>query len=209
MLDQAKTALIVVDMQNDFMPNGALAVAGANEIVASINQLAKQFHNVILTQDWHTANHLSFAEQHQKNAFDVVEMPYGSQVLWPVHCVQGSHGAAFHADLSIPHAALILRKGIHREIDSYSAFMEADRQTHTGLTGYLKEKGIEQLYIVGVATDFCVAWTAIDACQFGFQTYVIEDACRAIDLDGSLAQAWQAMQAQGVQRVQLADVPLV
>lgn len=197
------TALIVVDIQNDFMPMGNLAVEDADLVIPLINRLALRFQNVILTQDWHPEHHISFADNHPHHVvFEQIELAYGTQVLWPSHCVQGTYGADFHPDLTIPHAQLVIRKGFHPNIDSYSAFKEADHQTPTGLASYLRERSITQLYIVGVATDFCVAWTALDAQQEGFKTYVIEDACRAIDLDGSLEQAWQNMLAVGIQRVQ-------
>lgn len=202
-MNQAQTALIIVDMQNDFMPNGALAVQNADKIIQPINQLAKHFQNVILTQDWHPDEHISFADNHtNQQAFDYIELSYGQQVLWPKHCVQGSQGAEFHRDLNIPHAQLIIRKGYHTEIDSYSAFLEADKKTATGLASYLRERYINTVYIVGVATDYCVKWTALDAQQAGFTTYVIEDMCKAIDINGSLAQAWLEMSQAGVQRVQ-------
>lgn len=201
------TALIVVDMQNDFMPTGTLPVTDADKIVPLINELARLFPNVVLTQDWHPANHLSFADNHLgRQAFERIELSYGWQTLWTTHCVQGSFGANFHQDLDIPHAQLIIRKGTNPKIDSYSAFIEADRKTQTGLAGYLRERQIKHLYIVGVATDFCVAWTALDAQQLGFNTFVIEDACRAIDMNGSLAQAWHEMQNVGIQRVQSKDI---
>ena len=201
MLEHA--ALIVVDVQNGFTPYGNLAVANSDQIIPLINQLATQFKNVVLTQDWHPQHHISFAENHPNHqAYEVIDLPYGKQVLWPTHCVQGTHDAELHPDLQIAHAQLIIRKGFHANIDSYSAFMEADQQTTTGLAGYLKERQIDSVYVVGIATDFCVAWTAMDARKFGFQTYVIEDACKGIDLDGSLQQAWTAMQASGVQRIQ-------
>ncbi len=201
MLEHA--VLIVVDVQNGFTPHGNLAVANSDQIIPLINQLATQFKNVVLTQDWHPQHHISFAENHPNHqAYEVIDLPYGKQVLWPTHCVQGTHDAELHPDLQIAHAQLIIRKGFHANIDSYSAFMEADQQTTTGLAGYLKERQIDSVYVVGIATDFCVAWTAMDARKFGFQTYVIEDACKGIDLDGSLQQAWTAMQASGVQRIQ-------
>lgn len=197
------SALIVVDVQNGFTPGGNLAVTDADQIIPLINQLARQFEMVVLTQDWHPDQHISFADNHQHKApFETIELPYGTQVLWPKHCVQGTADAEFHPALDIPTAQLIIRKGFHPEIDSYSAFMEADRKTPTGLNGYLKEHQIDTVYIVGIATDFCVAWTALDAVQMGFTTYVIEDACKAIDLNGSLQSAWQSMLAQGVQRIQ-------
>ena len=204
---QCNSALIVVDVQNGFTPGGHLAVAHADQIIPKINQLATHFDNIVLTQDWHPENHISFAENHVgKDPFDTVELNYGTQVLWPSHCVQGTHDANFHPDLNIPRAQLIIRKGFHSEIDSYSAFMEADHQTSTGLAGYLKERGVDTVYIVGIATDFCVAWTAIDAAKKGFQSYVIADATKAIDLQGSLQHAWQDMLASGVKRVVAQDI---
>lgn len=201
-MNQAQTALIIVDMQNDFMPNGALAVQNADQIIQPINQVAQHFQNVILTQDWHPDTHISFADNHvNQQAFDYIELSYGQQVLWPRHCVQGSQGAEFHQDLCVPHAQLIIRKGYHTKIDSYSAFLEADKKTATGLVSYLRERYINTVYIVGVATDYCVKWTALDAQQAGFTTYVIEDMCKAIDINGSLAQAWLEMSQAGVQRV--------
>ena len=196
------TALIVVDVQNGFCPNGNLAVPNGDEVVPIINHLAKHFQNIVFTQDWHPADHISFAENHVgKQPFDTIELDYGTQVLWPTHCVQGSQDAELHPDLNIPSAQLIIRKGYHQHIDSYSAFLEADQQTSTGLAGYLQSRGIDTVYVVGLATDFCVAWTAMDATKLGFDSYVIEDACRAIDLNGSLENAWQAMQDAGVQRI--------
>jgi nicotinamidase/pyrazinamidase len=194
--------LIVVDVQNDFMPGGALAVPKGDEVVPVINRLAARFENVVLTQDWHPRAHASFASSHPgKKPFETIRLAYGEQVLWPDHCVQTTLGASLHSALSIPHAQLIVRKGHHREIDSYSAFLEADRKTTTGLAGYLKERGIRKLYVCGLATDFCVAWTALDAQAAGFEATVIEDGCRAIDLEGSLARAWSDMKGAGVQRV--------
>ena len=158
---------------------------------------------VVLTQDWHPEQHISFADNHEnKVPFETIELSYGAQVLWPRHCVQGTHDAEFHPELSTATAQLIIRKGFHPDIDSYSAFMEADRKTPTGLKGYLKEHQIDTVYIVGIATDFCVAWTALDAAQMGFKTYVIEDACKAIDLNDSLQHAWQIMREQGIDRIQ-------
>ncbi|MBP0443205.1 bifunctional nicotinamidase/pyrazinamidase [Roseomonas sp. SSH11] len=198
----ADAALLVVDVQNDFLPGGALAVPEGDAVIPLINRIAPRFANVILTQDWHTPDHLSFASQHPGKApFDMAAMPYGEQVLWPDHCVMGGPGAALHADLSIPHAQLVIRKGHHRGVDSYSAFLEADRRTRTGLDGYLASRNIRHLFIAGLATDFCVAWTAIDARQLGLEATVIEDACRGIDLNGSLARAWRDMEALGVQRI--------
>lgn len=203
MLKQVKqTVLIVVDVQNGFTPGGNLAVANADEIIPKINQLAQKFEHIVLTQDWHPDQHISFADNHpNKKPFETIELDYGRQVLWPKHCVQGTHDAEFHPHLNIPTAQLIIRKGCHQNIDSYSAFMEADRKTPTGLNGYLREHQINTVYIVGIATDFCVAWTAIDAVELGFDTYVIEDACKAIDLNGSLQQAWQDMLQKGVHRI--------
>ena len=197
-----ETALIAVDVQNDFIPGGSLAVADGAAVVPVINRLAPRFANAILTQDWHTPDHLSFASQHPgTKPFDTVAMPYGTQVLWPDHCVMGTEGAALHRDLSLPHAQLVIRKGYNRAVDSYSAFLEADRSTRTGLDGYLSSRGIRHVFIAGLATDFCVAWTALDARRLGFEATVIEDACRAIDLGGSLARAWAEMEAAGVRRL--------
>ena len=201
------TALIVVDVQHGFCPGGNLAVAHADQIIPTINDLAKVFDHVILTQDWHPDDHISFADNHLgKKPYELIELDYGSQVLWPKHCVQGSDDAELHHDLDIAKAQLIIRKGYHSHIDSYSAFMEADHKTTTGLAGYLKERGIDRVFIVGIATDFCVAWTAIDAARFGFKSYVIADACKGIDLNGSLQHAWQEMLAHGVKRVYAKDL---
>jgi nicotinamidase/pyrazinamidase len=194
-------------VQNDFMPGGALAVPNGDEVVPLINRIAADFDNVVLTQDWHPRGHASFASSHpSKKPFATIRLDYGEQVLWPDHCVQGTHGGAFHPDLAVTHAQLVVRKGFHGNIDSYSGFMEADRKTSTGLAGYLKERGLTKLFVCGLATDFCVAWTALDARATGFDVTVIEDACRAIDLDGSLARAWKDMQAAGVRRSQSAEV---
>lgn len=199
--------LLVVDMQYDFMPGGSLAVSGGDEIVPLINALARKFRNVVLTQDWHPADHVSFASQHPGKApFETVELDYGIQVLWPDHCVWDSHGAEISRDLHIPHAQLIIRKGYNRAIDSYSGFQEADRETLTGLAGYLGERDLGRLYVVGLATDFCVAWTAIDGAASGFDVTVIEDATRAIDSNGSLAKAWADMEEAGVQRIQSREI---
>ena len=201
------TALIVVDVQNGFTPGGNLAVADADQIIPNINALAEYFENIVITQDWHPDNHISFAENHAgKAAFETIELEYGNQVLWPKHCVQGTHDAQLHPQLHLPTAQLIIRKGFHSHIDSYSAFMEADHKTTTGLEGYLKARGIDTVFVVGIATDFCVAWTAIDATDLGFHTYVIEDATKGIDLNGSLEQAWQNMQTKGVKRILMSDV---
>jgi nicotinamidase/pyrazinamidase len=203
----AKSVLIVVDVQNCFVPGGSLAVKEGDVIVPLINKIAKTFNNVVLTQDWHTADHVSFASQHSgKKPFEAVKLAYGNQVLWPDHCVQGTEGASLVKDLSIPHAQLVIRKGYHKDVDSYSAFMEADGKTSTGLGGYLKQRGIKRVFVVGLATDFCVAWTAMDARKQGFETYVIEDACRGIDAQGSLAKAWSSMKTAGVKRIQSGDL---
>jgi nicotinamidase/pyrazinamidase len=204
---RASDCLLVVDVQNDFMPDGALAVPRGDEIVPLVNRVASQFAVVVLTQDWHPAGHASFASRHPgRRPYDRIQLSYGEQILWPDHCVQGSHGAAFHAALAIPHAQLILRKGHHQKVDSYSAFLEADRKTRTGLDGYLASRGVKRVYCAGLATDFCVAWSALDARRFGLQAVVIEDACRAIDTGGSLAAAWQAMKRAGVRRVTSASL---
>ncbi|MBA85962.1 bifunctional nicotinamidase/pyrazinamidase [Thalassobius sp. S69A] len=189
-------ALIVIDVQNDFCPGGALAVPAGDEIVPGINALMDSAQAVILTQDWHPRDHSSFASQHPGAApFGMTQMPYGPQVLWPDHCVQGSQGAAFHADLNVDRADMIIRKGFRREIDSYSAFFENDRETPTGLEGYLRTRGISKLLLVGLATDFCVNFTALDAARLGFSVELRLDLCRAIDLDGSLDQALAGMKA--------------
>jgi nicotinamidase/pyrazinamidase len=193
--------LIVVDVQNDFCPGGALAVPRGDEVVPLINRLAARFDNVVFTQDWHPRGHASFASSHPgRKPFETIELAYGKQVLWPDHCVQGTRGAALHSNLSTEKGQLVVRKGFHRDIDSYSAFLEADRKTTTGLAGYLKERGLDSLFVCGLATDFCVAWTALDARKAGFDASVIEDACRAIDLEGSLERAWADMRASGIKR---------
>ncbi len=206
MLD-ASSVLIVVDVQNSFLPGGSLAVPRGDEIVPLINDLAKRFANVVLTQDWHPAGHRSFASSHAgKKPFDKITLDYGEQILWPDHCVQGTEGASLCRDLEVVYAQLILRKGYHPNVDSYSAFIEADGKTTTGLHGYLRERGIDNVYICGLATDFCVAWTALDARRLGFAAAVIEDACRAIDTQGLLAAAWEKMERAGVKRIQSGDV---
>ncbi len=203
----ANSALIVVDVQNGFVPGGALAVKDGEAVVPVINKISAGFQNIVVTQDWHPAGHVSFASSHQgKKPFETTELSYGTQVLWPDHCVQGTMDAALHKDLTLPTAQIIIRKGFHKEIDSYSAFDEADRKTTTGLAGYLNARGITTVYLTGLATDFCVAWTAMDARKAGFEVYVIEDATRAIDLNGSLAAAWEAMAAKGVKRIQSTDL---
>ncbi|MEI7970517.1 MAG: bifunctional nicotinamidase/pyrazinamidase [Betaproteobacteria bacterium] len=199
----ARDVLIVVDVQKCFIPGGSLAVDKGNEIVPLINELAGKFENVVLTQDWHTPDHVSFASQHQgKKPFEAIQVGYGTQVLWPDHCVQGTEGADFAPGLSIPHATLVVRKGYHRDVDSYSAFLEADKKTGTGLTGYLKERGIVRAFFCGLATDFCVGWSAMDARAAGFEAAVIEDACRGINLGGTgLEAAWKDMVSKGVLRI--------
>jgi nicotinamidase/pyrazinamidase len=199
---QKHSALLVIDVQPDFCSGGALAVPGGETIIPLVNALARRFETVVLTQDWHPANHISFAANHPgKMPFESLNLPYGNQVLWPTHCVMSTPGAALHPDLDIPHASAIIRKGSQRDVDSYSAFLEADRVTKTGLDGYLRSRGIEHVFLCGLATDFCVAWSAEDARAFGFETTVIEDACRAIDLNSSLAAAWARMTAADVKRV--------
>ncbi len=203
-------ALLVIDMQNCFSPGGSLAVKEGDQIVPLINQLAKSFQNVVLTQDWHTADHISFASQHEgKKPFEAIKLGYGTQVLWPDHCVQGTEGAAIVSGISIPQAQLVIRKGFHRNVDSYSAFLEADRKTETGLAGYLKGRKIKRVFICGLATDYCVAWSALDARKLGFQAEVIEDASRGIDLNGSIAAAWKQMTKAGVKRIQSSDIETV
>jgi nicotinamidase/pyrazinamidase len=192
-------ALIVIDLQNDFCPGGALAVSGGDQIVDGVNAAMDAASAVILTQDWHPADHLSFASQHDgKNPYDMVNMPYGAQVLWPDHCVQGTTGAAFHAGLNSDRADMIIRKGFRRQIDSYSAFFENDRTTPTGLDGYLRARGLTAIDLVGLATDFCVAYSALDAARLGYDVRVHLNLCRGIDLNGSMAAQADAMRAAGV-----------
>src|SRR4051812_36811840 len=201
------SALLVIDVQNCFLPGGSLAVKDGDQVVPVINRIAKGFANVVMTQDWHTPGHVSFASSHGgKKPFETVDLKYGKQVLWPDHCVQGTDGAALSKDLSIAQAELIIRKGYHKDVDSYSAFTEADGKTTTGLAAWLKARQLKRLFVAGLATDFCVAWTAIDARKAGFDTYVIEDACRGIDTQGSLAKAWADMAKAGVKRIQSADI---
>ena len=201
------SALLVIDVQNCFLPGGSLAVKDGEQVVPVINRIAKGFANVVMTQDWHTAGHISFASSHAgKKPFEIIDLAYGKQVLWPDHCVQGTDGASLSKDLSIPQAGLIIRKGFHKDVDSYSAFTEADGKTTTGLAAYLKARQVERLFVAGLATDFCVAWTALDARKAGFETYVIEDACRGIDTQGSMAKAWADMTAAGVKRIQSSDI---
>ena len=199
--------LLVIDVQNCFLPGGTLPVNGGDEVIPIINELAKKFANVVITQDWHTPNHASFASSHPgKKPFETKELFYGTQVLWPDHCVQGSDDAKLAEGLDIPHAQLIIRKGYHNEIDSYSTFVAADKKTKTGLTGYLLERGLTDVYVCGLATDFCVSWSAVDARAAELDVSVIEDACRGIDLNGSVAAAWKSMAEAGVKRIQSTDI---
>jgi nicotinamidase/pyrazinamidase len=194
--------LLIVDVQNDFCPGGALAVADGDAVVPVVNRLAGRFDHVVLTQDWHPSGHSSFATSHPGAApFETIDMPYGQQTLWPEHCVQGTPGAAFHPQLKTERAELVIRKGFRPAIDSYSAFYENDRRTPTGLAGYLRERGLQRIFMAGLATDYCVHYSAVDARRLGFETVVIEDGCRAIDLAGSLDAARAAMAAAGVKRI--------
>jgi nicotinamidase/pyrazinamidase len=203
----ATDALIVVDVQNDFCPGGNLPVVDGHAVVPLINRIADSFQVIVLTQDWHPEAHASFHTTHEgKGAFETTELHYGTQVLWPEHCVQGTEGAAFHPELDIPRAQLVIRKGHHVGVDSYSAFREADRKTPTGLAGYLRERGVTRVFVAGLATDYCVAWTAMDARAAGFEALVIEDASRAIDLGGSLERAWADMTTAGVGRIMSSDI---
>lgn len=197
----SEAVLLAVDLQYDFMPGGGLTVARGDEAVPAVNRLARLFANVVLTQDWHPPGHASFASSHPgKKPFDTMRLAYGEQVLWPDHCVQATPGAALHKDLDVKQAQLVIRKGYHAGIDSYSALFEADRKTPTGLVGYLQQRGLRRVFLAGLATDFCVAWSAVDAARAGFDVAVVEDACRAIDMNGSLAKAWADMQSAGVGR---------
>ena len=199
--------LIVVDVQNCFVPGGTLPVKDGDKIIPIINRLAPAFKHVVITQDWHTPAHVSFASSHAgKKPFDSTQLSYGTQVLWPDHCIQGTADAEVHKDIKIPHAELIIRKGYRQDVDSYSAFLEADRKTQTGLEGYLKQRGLTRVFLVGLATDFCVAWSALDARKAGFEAFVIEDATRGIDAGGSLGKAWQDMSGAGVKRIQSSDI---
>jgi nicotinamidase/pyrazinamidase len=201
-------ALLVIDVQNDFCPGGALAVAQGDQIVPLVNRLARRFRHVVLTQDWHPRGHVSFASSHPgRKPYETITLPYGEQVLWPDHCVPGTPGAEFHPALDTRPASLIVRKGHDPAIDSYSALYENDHRTSTGLAGYLRERGLRRLFLAGLATDFCVQYSALDARREGFDVHVVEDAVRGIDLQGSLARAWQAMEAAGVRRLREADLP--
>jgi nicotinamidase/pyrazinamidase len=202
-----KDVLLVVDIQNDFCPDGALAVPRGDEVVPVVNDLARRFRHVVLTQDWHPAAHQSFASSHPgRQPFDVIEVAYGPQILWPDHCVQGTHGAAFRRDLDVPHAELVIRKGFRREVDSYSAFFENDHRTPTGLAGYLRERGLGRVFIAGLAFDFCVRYSAEDAHRCGFEVVVVEDACRGIDVDGSVDQTRRQLADLGIPNVAAGDI---
>ena len=203
----SRAALLVIDVQNDFIPGGQLPVPEGDHIVPLINRLARQFKQVVIAQDWHPAGHASFASSHPGHQpYDVTQLPYGEQTLWPEHCVQATPGAELHPELDLPHAQLIIRKGCNPDIDSYSAFLEADRRTTTGLSGYLKERGIDTVYMVGLALDFCVMYSALDARAAGFNAFVVLDACRAIDMNGSLAAAMDRMQGAGVGLIQSTEL---
>jgi nicotinamidase/pyrazinamidase len=194
-----RDVLLIVDVQNDFCPGGALAVPDGDRVVPEVNRLARSFAHVILTQDWHPPGHASFASSHPgERPFDAIEVSYGTQILWPDHCVQGTQGASFHPKLDVPHAELVVRKGFRSAVDSYSAFRENDRRTPTGLAGYLRERGLERITLCGLATDFCVAFSAIDGRQAGFDVTVVTSASRGIDIDGSLARAMRSMSEAGV-----------
>lgn len=208
MTPKTTDVLVVTDLQNDFLPGGALAVLDGDAIIPVVNALGQRFAHIILTQDWHPPGHISFASSHLGKApLDSLTLPDGRiQVLWPDHCLQGSHGADIAAAFDVAHAELVIRKGYDRGLDSYSVFIEADRTTRTGLAGYLRERGFERVFVAGLATDFCVAWTAIDAVEAGFETYLIEDATRGIDAKGSMARAVADMDAAGVKRIATASV---
>ncbi len=200
-------ALLIVDVQNDFCPGGSLEVPGGDEVIAPIHKLLPSFDCVVQTQDWHPADHLSFASNHKdKNPFDTIEMDYGEQVLWPDHCVQGTEGAEFHPQLKTKPIQAIIRKGYRKHIDSYSAFFENDHETVTGLHGFLQERNVEEVFVTGLATDFCVKWTALDAAKLGYKVALVEDAVRGIDIDGSIDAAMQEMKNAGVEFVQSEDI---
>lgn len=203
----AHDVLLVVDVQNDFCPGGALAVPGGDEVIAPIHRIAPRFHHIILTQDWHSADHASFAAAHPgKQPFESIEMPYGEQTLWPIHCVQGSRGAEFHPSLHLPQAELILRKGYRRDVDSYSAFFENDRSTATGLAGYLRERELSRVFLAGLAYDYCVTYSAMDARRLGFPVVVLRDACRAIALNDSVARAEAEFAEAGVVAIDSSEI---
>jgi nicotinamidase/pyrazinamidase len=203
---QPTDALLVIDVQNDFMPGGALAISDGDAIVPVINTLAKKFDHVILTQDWHPTQHISFAKTHGKENFETIQVHYGPQVLWPEHVLQHTEGAAFHPSLHIPHAELILRKGFRRHIDSYSAFLENDHRTTTGLAGYLRERGLHRLFLCGLAYDFCVRYSAIDGHNLGFETIIVEDATRPANLPNSVAETNAALAIANIRRIQSTDI---
>ena len=208
MIDKQTCALLIVDIQNDFCPNGHLAVAEGDLVIPIVNQLTNQFDIIVQTQDWHPAEHLSFASNHDnKSPYDVVDLNGVQQVLWPDHCVQGSSGAEFHPDLNTQPATLCIRKGMNPQIDSYSAFLENDKQTRTGLDGYLKDLGIKEVYLVGLATDYCVLFSALDAVDLGYKTHVIIDACRGVDVpEGNVDKALATMKEKGIRILQSADI---
>lgn len=200
---QSSVALLVIDVQNCFVDGGSLPVPSGAEVIPVINKIAPFFQNIIVTQDWHPEGHISFASTHPGAIpFEAIKLPYGEHILWPDHCIQGSKDAALHPELNLPSAQLILRKGFHKDVDSYSAFMEADRKTSSGLAAYLRDRKIDAVYIVGLATDFCVAWTALDARDAGFSVYVVEDATRAITSGNSIESVWDALNSKGVHRIQ-------
>jgi nicotinamidase/pyrazinamidase len=199
-------AFLIIDVQNDFCPGGKLAVPNGDQIVQPINALVSEFDHVILTQDWHPQEHLSFASNHDKEPYETIEMPYGEQILWPDHCVQGTDGAEFHPDLNTDAAHAVIRKGFNPEIDSYSAFFENDKSTPTGLQGYLSSKGITRLFIAGLATDFCVKWSVLDALQCGFETFLFTDAIAGIDLNDSVFIAMEDMKQAGVQMISTTEL---
>lgn len=195
-------ALIIIDVQNDFCPGGALAVNEGDKIIAGINAIMPEYQTIVLTQDWHPEGHSSFASSHQsKDPYTLIDMPYGPQVLWPDHCIKGNHGAEFHSDLNVDHAHMIVRKGFRKQIDSYSAFFENDHETPTGLEGYLRSRDIKSIMMVGLATDFCVNYSAVDGAKLGFKVNVDQSLCRGIDLDGSLAAAQNLMRDNGVELI--------
>lgn len=209
MMTSDQDVLLAVDCQNDFCPGGALAVERGDEVVPVINRLARGFKHAVMTQDWHPEGHTSFASAHPgRKPFETIEMPYGEQILWPDHCVQGTKGAEFHPGLDLPNCEVIVRKGYRREVDSYSAFYENDHKTPTGLAGYLRERGLKRVFVVGLATDFCVHYSALDARREGFETVLIQEGCRAIDLEGSLEAALREMQEAGVKIVSESELRL-
>jgi nicotinamidase/pyrazinamidase len=196
------TALLIIDVQNDFCPGGALAVPDGDQIIPVINRLTESFDHVIQSQDWHTESHNSFASSHKdKEPYDTINVDYGEQILWPDHCIQGTKGAAFHPELNTNKSEVIIRKGFRKNIDSYSAFFENDQETRTGLTGYLKERNIDELFACGLATDFCVKWSVIDGLKEGFKVHVFKDAVKGIDIDGSVEAAWKEMESAGAKIV--------